>query len=201
MDTPLKLTQKVVFNSQNYFLRKRSFYSDVEAIKSISKFGISKVIDIDANFVLEEFINFKKIDLSLDEYIPLLQKIHSHMKNNLILVHGDFSKYNTTNFNSKPVVMDYEHAHWGNIYEDLGRIILRETSSVENSLNFLESYFNQIPNKKELRDGVLAFCYWQNKIRLEKSLPYAHIPLKRAKRVLLADNSYKSILNSFRSQI
>ena len=198
MNEPFSHTQRVFINSKPYFLRKRSKYSDSEAIKLISNYGISEIIDIDNDFILEEFVNFEKVDLSLDEYVSLLQSIHTNNKDGLSLVHGDFSKFNTTKLNSLSLVIDYEHAHWGNIYEDLGRIILRETISVDESLSFLESYFKSIPDKQELRNGIVTFCYWQNKIRVEKNIPYSNVPLKRARRVLAANNSYDAIINAFK---
>lgn len=188
-------------SGKKYFIKRRSKYSEDSAIRNIAIYGLSNIIDINSEFILESFVDFTKKDLSLEEYVELLHKIHSNNEAGLSLVHGDFSKHNTTFYENEPTVFDYEHAHWGDIYVDIGRVILRETESVEESIGFLKIYFGNIPSLAKIRDGIVNFCYWQNKIREEKHLPYSNVPLIRAERVNSNGNTYSNLIMEFKRPV
>lgn len=182
---------------------KRNFRSEHEAIKEISsRFGLAKVLEIGEDYLLEEFIDFEKIDISLDQLSYLLRNIHSiRNTHGSSLVHGDFSKHNTTLFNGNPKCFDYEYSHFGNVYSDVGRVLLRECRNFRDAVLFFDIYSEGFPESDELRDGLIYFCNWQYELRKEKSLPYQDVPLIRSKRVEDACNKLEDILNAFKSEV
>ncbi len=185
------------------YIAKRNFRSEEEAIKEISqRFGLARVLEIEKDYLLEEFINFEKIDLSLGQLSYLLKNIHS-VKNNsgVSLVHGDFSQHNTTLFEGTAKCFDYEYCHFGNVYADVGRVLLRECGNFEDTELFFNIYSGGFPKSEELKDGLIYFCNWQHELRKEKNLPYQDIPLIRSKRIENVSNKLEDILNAFKSEV
>ncbi len=185
------------------YIAKRNFRSDEEAIKEISsRFGLAKVLEIGKYYLLEEFINFEKIDLSLDQLSYLLKNIHSVRDNSgFSLVHGDFSQHNTTLFDGNEKCFDYEYSHFGNVYADVGRVLLRECGDFEDAELFFNIYSGGFPKSDELKDGLIYFCNWQHELRKEKNLPCQDVPLIRGKRIENVCNKLEDILNAFKSEV
>lgn len=200
-----KLSNRITLVStadQKYLIKKRSFYSEENAIKVISEFGISQVIEVSNEEILETYNPFEKQFLTLKDYARLAQKIHQTKNHGVSLVHGDLSRHNTTLINGKIFCFDYEHTHWGNPFADLGRILLRECESYEDSLFFLETYYsNSLPDINELQNGIIYFCDWQHKIRKEKKLEYSEVPLIRKGRVLKTNLDLENIMYEFKREI
>jgi hypothetical protein len=185
------------------YVAKRNFRSEEEAIKKISsRFGLAKVLEIGNDYLLEEYVEFEKIDLSLDQLSYLLKDIHSIRNNSgLYLVHGDFSQHNTTLFEGNAKCFDYEYSHFGNTYADVGRILLRECRGFKDTELFFNIYSNGFPKCDELKEGLIYFCNWQNELRKEKNLPYQEVPLIRGKRIEKVRNKLEDILNAFKFEV
>jgi hypothetical protein len=183
------------------FLARRGKYSHLEAISLISKYGVAKVIGINKESIIEEFVRFDKMPLTINQLARLAKQIHANKRNNLSLVHGDFSSNNTTLFLGVPRCYDYEHAHFGNIYVDIGRVILRDCNSLQEVEYFFKEYRGDVPSMEELISGLIVFCDWQNKLRVEKNAPYQEVPLVRKARLKRAPKDITSIINSFKEEV
>lgn len=184
-----------------FFLGKRSCFSDTEAILRISKYGLAKIIKIEQDKVIEEFIEFDNKPLDIKQLAYLAKNIHQNKKDLKSLVHGDLGAYNTTLYKNVPKCYDYEHAHFGNNYSDLGRIILRSCKDVTEVANFFNEYGTGTPNPLELKEGLIYFCNWQHKIRCEKGLSYQQVPLIRKQRLEGASEDLVEILKAFKDEV
>ncbi len=184
------------------YIAKRNHRSEPEAIQRLSKYGIAKVFEITESQIFEEYVNFEVIPLGPKNLGSLLKKIHSE-KNSLgtSLVHGDFGEYNTTIINGESKCFDYEYAHFGNTYADIGRVVLRDCSSENDFVDFFANYFRLMPKPDILRKGLIYFCDWQYMLRSEKGLPYANVPLIRKGRLKKARDDLNEILDLFKSEV
>lgn len=187
--------------NRKVFIGKRSKYANSEAIIMISKYGTARVIEVTNNRIIEENIKFSKIKLDLSQMAYLAREIHQNEKNGLRLVHGDLSFNNTTLYNGDPKCFDYEHAHFGNIYVDLGRIILRVCSNIEEIKIFFKMYTGSLPLVGDLKKGLATFCDWQHKVRVEKLAPYSNVPLIRKRRVEESPENLEDVLNRFKAEV
>lgn len=185
------------------FRAKRSISSNKEAIKRVSKYGIAKVLEINEKEIIEEHVNFELNYVNPKNLGKLLRKIHSEKnKHGENLVHGDFGEHNTTIFYGKPKCFDYEHAHFGNTYADIGRVILRDCNTFDEIGNFFKNYSGKIPDPKEMKKGLSYFCEWQHDLRDEKGVAYKHIPLIRKDRLDKTNtNDFKKIIKNFKAEI
>ncbi|MEK6927922.1 MAG: hypothetical protein AABX11_05825 [Nanoarchaeota archaeon] len=181
--------------------KKRSKYSEPEAIMAISRFGISNVIEIGADFIIERYIPFTPFAPTLDQLAELTKRIHRTTHENKNLVHGDLGFNNATVINTIPKCFDYEHAHFGNLYADLGRILLRCCKSDRDVESFFDIYSGRLPDLEVLRGGLIYFCEWQNLIRSEKKLPFSEVPLKRRERLVKTRECLKDILKAFKDPV
>lgn len=194
--------QLITTSDSKYLIKRKSCYSNKEAIKAISKYGISKIVAVNDEQIIETYNPFEKQDISLMDFVTIARQIHQTQNElGLPLVHGDLSRYNTTLVNDTPFCFDYEHSHWGNPFADLGRILLRECKTFEDDLFFLHNYFNGILNINNLQKGIVYFCEWQHKIRKEKNLSYSEVPLIRRERVLKSDLDLENIMYEFKREI
>lgn len=184
-------------------IAKRNFRSDPKAIKLISKkYGLAKVLKIGENYILEEFIDFKRIHPTLEQMSSLLKRIHSEKNEyNVPLVHGDFGPHNTTLINGKIKCFDYEYSHFGNIYSDIGRVLLRNCDNLKDINFFFNIYAETFPEMYKLKKGLIYFCNWQYELRKEKNLPYKEVPLIRAERIKKTKNSLNEIMDAFKSEV
>jgi len=184
-------------------LAKRNFRSEKEAIKKISsKFGVTKVLKIGKDYILEKFVDFNYKKLSLSQLSILLKEIHSEKNNSYLpLVHGDFSSQNTTLYLGEPKCFDYEYSHFGNAYVDIGRVLLRDCNDFKDVKMFFDIYSGNIPNLNLLKDGLIYFCDWQNSLRLEKNLLFEKVPLIRKERIKQASNNLEEIIEAFKSEV
>jgi len=185
------------------YIAKRNFRSDKEAIKLISeRYGFPKVIEIGNDYILEEFVEFKNIYPSLNQMSSLLKNIHSEKNlNKEPLVHGDFGAHNTILVNGEVKCFDYEYSHFGNVYADIGRVLLRGCKNVDDVYSFFNTYSNSIPDIEELKEGLIYFCNWQHDLRKEKELQYQKVPLIRASRILNSDNNLENIIKAFKEEV
>ena len=185
------------------YIAKRNFRSEEEAIKRISsKFGLAKVLKIWDDYLLEEFVDFKQINPSLNQLSFLLKRIHSE-KNvvGLSLVHGDFGEHNVTIINGETKCFDYEYSHFGNIYTDIGRVVLRRCNNFDEVNTFFDIYSDGFPSNDKLKNGLIYFCNWQYELRKEKNLPYQQVPLIRAEKIKKINNDLSEILYAFKSRV
>jgi hypothetical protein len=137
----------------NFFMAKRDYLlSNPLAIKQLSQYGISPALFIGKDYILEEFRDFDKEELTNEELAILLKDIHANKNEKGVLVHGDYSRFNTTKICGHPKCFDYEFSHYGDSYRDLGRIILRECDSEEEVIKFFEVY-GRIPSLDNLKKG------------------------------------------------
>jgi len=185
------------------YLAKRNHKSDSEAIKIISKYGVAKVLEINRDSILEEFVDFKVVPLGPKNLGSLLRKIHSEKDSSGIsLVHGDFGEHNTTRINGEPKCFDYEYAHFGNTYSDIGKVVLRNCDGWESFADFFIYYNKKLPDPEEFKEGLIYFCDWQSSLRLEKDVPYSEVPLVRKNRLLrIKDKNLCRILEAFKSGV
>ena len=185
------------------YLAKRNYRSDFEAIKKISKYGVARVIKINEHSILEEFVDFEIVPLGPKNLGSLLRKIHSEKSSlGISLVHGDFGEHNTTMINNEPKCFDYEYAHFGNPYTDIGKVVLRSCSNENDFLDFFMNYSGGLPKPENFREGLIYFCDWHHLIRLEKGLPYHEVPLIRKSRLEKSDGkNLLSLLDAFKSEI
>jgi len=167
------------------YLAKRNYRSNSEAIQRISsRYGVAKVIEINEDSILEEFVDFEIVALGPENLGLLLKKIHSERNSSGIpLVHGDFGEHNTTIINKELRCFDYEYAHFGNPYVDIGKVVLRSCFDEDDFFEFFINYSNDLPKPENFKEGLIYFCDWQNSLRLEKMLPYHEIPLIRKERL------------------
>jgi|SRR3989338_4528158 len=186
---------------ENKFIGKRSKFSEPAAIIKISKYGIAKVLDITHDSIIQEFVDFEKKDLTLNQLANLARKIHLERDIKGILVHGDLSNNNTSLYFGEEKCYDYEHAHFGEPYADIGRIILRSCKEVNLTREFFMSYSGIIPEVEELKNGLIYFCNWQYKLRIDKGLPFSSVPLERIKRVINADKDFDKIISAFCAKV
>lgn len=183
------------------FIGKRSKFSNPEAILKISEYGLAKVIKIEEDKILQEFIEFNKIQLNITQLASLVKIIHQNKKGNDTLVHGDIGFYNTTLYKGVPKCYDYEHAHFGNAYIDLGRIILRACKNIKEIEIFFNEYCGGIPLNLELKEGFINFCNWQNITRSEKGIPFQQVPLIRKQRLEETSGDLLEILKAFKDEV
>lgn len=186
------------------YLAKRNYRSNSEAIQRISsRYGLAKVIGINEDSILEEFIDFEIVPLGPKNLGSLLKKIHSEKNSSGVsLVHGDFGEHNTTIINGEPMCFDYEYTHFGNPYVDIGKVVLRNCFNEDDFFEFFRNYSNDLPKPENFREGLIYFCDWQNSSRLEKRLPYHEIPLIRKERLKKTNkNNLFSLLDAFKSKI
>ena len=160
------------------YMAKRNHRSDPEAIQRISKYGVMGVKGINKHYIIEEFVDFEIFPLGPKNLALLLKDIHSEKNSfGISLVHGDFGEHNTTMINGKMKCFDYEYAHFGNPYVDIGKVVLRNCSSESDFIEFFMNYLGDLPKPEDFRDGLIYFCNWHHMIRLEKELPYHEVPL------------------------
>ena len=185
------------------YLAKRDHMSSSEAIQRISKYGLAKVLKINEDSILEEFVDFKVVPLGPKNLGSLLRKIHSEKDSSGIsLVHGDFGEHNTTIINGESICFDYEYTHFGNIYSDIGKVVLRDCSGWQEFTDFFICYNGVLPDSNEFKEGLIYFCDWQNSLRLEKEVPYSEVPLVRKNRLLrIKDKNLGRILEAFKSEV
>jgi hypothetical protein len=192
----------IVAERGKFFLSKRSeTLSDASAIERVSDYGIAKVLWIGKSDILQLFVDFDHIPLNLRELTELMKKIHSNKKNDLTLVHGDFSSHNTTIYHGEAKCFDYEHNHWGNPYIDIGRIVLRECLSEGDIKLLFDNYSGGIPPLEELRFGFIAFCKRQYEMRCEKNQVFQKVPKLRAERLLSSGSTLSEILCAFKDPV
>jgi len=185
------------------YIGKRNYRSEPEAISRLSNYGVAKVLKINETNIIEEFVRFNVRKLGPKKLGALLNKIHSETNTlGQSLVHGDFGEHNTTILHSEPKCFDYEYAHFGDIYADLGKVILRDCNNWEGFTDFFSCYAGEIPHAKELKRGLIYFCDWQNSLRIEKQLPYSEVPLHRKNRLRkVKSKSLMEILDAFKSEV
>lgn len=188
----------VIYTSdRKYFIAKRDpVLSDSLAIKEISRYGIAPVIFVGDSYILEGYVEFSGRGLKLEDCGNLLSSIHMNKFEGKSLVHGDFGSSNTTDSDGNPKCFDYEFTHFGDVYRDLGRVILRNCNSPEEMIYFFESYSGKIPSLEELIEGLCSFCDWQNLMR--KNSEFQEIPLIRKRQVKSSKKNIKAIFNSFK---
>ena len=171
----------------------------------LSRFGLTNVLEIGIDYIIEEFIDFQHIPLSLEQLATLLRDIHSAQSFEGYLVHGDYSTGNTTLYEGEPCCFDYEYAHFGrdefDAYRDIGRVVLRSCSNMVEADNFFCIYAGSRPDNDSLREGFSRFCDWQHAMRSEKRLPYAEVPLIRKQRIAMARNTADDIITAFTSGV
>lgn len=200
--TSLRNNQVISSSNGKYFLAKRDpTLSTPKAITKISKFGITPVILIGHNYILEKFIKFEYKAPSLKQLAYLLRDIHNNNYSQGTLVHGDFSKNNTTIYKGNLHCLDYEFSHFGNPYVDIGRIILRECNNEDDINDFFKFYSGGVPPLKLLQEGLSYFCDWQHLIRKRKKFPFQNIPLVRKERISESGKNYKQILKAFKDKV
>ncbi len=181
--------------------KRRSKYSDREAIFDISRYGVARVLEVTDSSIVQEFVQFDLMPPNLRQLAELAYKIHSNSNTKGNLVHGDFGPYNITVSFGDPKCYDYEHTHYGNIYVDLGRVILRSCRDVNEVRDFFTNYSGAIPSTDELREGLISFCEWQHLIRAEKGLLFQEVPLIRRERLFSARSELDDLLEAFKSEV
>ena len=199
-----KIGSKTVLNASGnkYLLYCRSRYSSPSAIWRMSKFSLGKIITVTENLILEQYVPFEMRELSLNEMVHLLKRIHSEKnEEGTSLVHGDFSESNTTAYNKSSVIFDSEHVHWDNIYVDLGRLLLRVCKDKNDIATVFNNYFGHIPLVDPVREGLLRFCDWQYMIRKEKDAEHPEISLIRKHNIFTANNDLDSVMENFKSEV
>ncbi len=185
-----------------FFLSNRSNnLSDISAIKKVSDYGLSPVFWVGDSQILQSFVEFNSAPLNLSELTLLMKKIHSNQKGGLALIHGDFSRWNTVKYSEKAKCFDYEYCNWGNLYVDLGRVILRECKSEKEANLLLENYFGYTPKVEDLREGLITFCQRQYEMRHEKNQSFQEIPKLRIERLLKSNLKIEEILRAFKEEI
>ena len=193
--------KKSLIMRRDNFIGKRSRFSEPSAIIRISKYGIARVLAINQEEIIQEFVEFEKKDLTLNQLASLARKIHSEKDSKGTLVHGDLSKGNTTIYGGEEKCYDYEHAHFGEPYADLGRIILRSCNGASQVSDFFTVYSGRTPGIEEIREGLIYFCNWQYKLRKDKGLSFSEVPLERRKRVIRAGKDFSKIITAFRARV
>ena len=185
------------------YIAKRNYRSEPEAILRLSNHGVARVLEINENSIIEEFIDFEKRKLGLKRLGHLLNKIHSERNHlGISLVHGDFGEHNATLINNEPKCFDYEYAHFGNVYADIGRVVLRDCDSWEDFTYFFSCYTGKIPKPEEFREGLIYFCNWQSSLRADKKLQYSEVPLYRKSRLNKVNGKdLGKILEAFKSEV
>lgn len=192
---------KFLTMGENNFIGKRSKFSEPSAIIRISKYGIARVLAINQKTIIQEFVEFEKKDLTLNQLANLARQIHSEKDSKGTLVHGDLSNNNTTLYEGEEKCYDYEHAHFGEPYADIGRIILRSCDGEDQVRDFFIAYSGRMPGTEEIRDGLIYFCNWQHKLRKDKSLSFSDIPLERRNRVMRAGKNFSRIITAFQARV
>ena len=184
------------------FLARRSkTLSEVSAIEAIAQYGFAPIYLIGKDFILQKNIDFTHRALELDQLTNLLRLIHNNINEGKTLVHGDFGQHNTTFYNGEPRCFDFEYTHWGNPYIDIGRMVLREMGTEEEVIKFFFNYLGNVPRLSELRNGFIAFCQRQYKMRAEKNSKFMYIPLERAKRLSKSKSNFSDLIKAFRDSI
>jgi hypothetical protein len=200
-----KKERGTVITAQNgkFLLTRRSpTLSNASAITKISEYGIARVFYVSATNILQQYLEFTPSNLGLDDLATLIKQIHSVREKQGTLVHGDFSRQNTTRYQNKPYCFDYEHTHWGDPYIDLGRIVLRECKSEEEVKFFFEKYQGSLPSLYDMREGFISFCQRQYEMRHEKDLDFKEVPMIRGARLKKAcNNNLAEILNAFKAPV
>ena len=192
---------KVLYTQDGkYFVARRDpVLSERSAIKLISQYGIIPVILVGDSYILEKYVNFNPKQLKLEDRGKLLGLIHSNNLGGKPLVHGDFGISNTTYFNDAPKCLDYEFTHFGDVYRDIGRVILRNCGSVGEMVHFFDNYPSGIPSPDKLKDGLSSFCDWQNLLRIRKNLEFPEVPLIRKEQVKDSRKNIEAIFKSFKN--
>lgn len=199
---PLKRHEVIIADHGRFLLSARSsLLSHGSAIKSISHYGVGKVLSVGEKHILQEYVEFEQTALTHLQLINLMKKIHRDKKDGLTLVHGDFSRYNTTDHSGSSKCFDYEYSHWGSPYTDIARVVLRECESEKEAEVLLNLYFDGLPSLDELRQGFIIFCLRQYEMRKEKNQPFQDVPLMRAKRLEQKRDTLSEVLHDLRDQV
>lgn len=190
-------------DKEKYFLSKRDpDLSDKSAIEKITGYGISPIMLIGEDYILQRYVDFSKTSaLRIEEMSYLLRQIHSNKGKGGLLVHGDFSRHNTCKLEKVPRCYDYEFTHFGDPFIDLGRIILRELSGPEDIEKFFKVYSNgYLPSTERLKEGLSLFCDWQYLLRKRKNQPHQEVPLKRKEKIIKSSKKdFLDIINNFKT--
>ncbi len=192
-DSCIKIDDELLFIG-----KREPSIGDEEAIREIAKYGIAEIKEVGENYILEQFIEFEHMHLTLEEMAILLKEIHSNNHLGNPLVHGDYSRHNTTRLGGVPKCFDFEFTHYGDPFRDIGRVVLRECPQIEDVYSFLEIYSGKIPPRMELREGLISFCDWQHLMRTRKNVPYQNVPLLRKKQIIGASQNTKGIIQAFK---
>ncbi len=193
---------RLICEKGDFFLGRRSpTLSNSDAISKIGNYGVVPVIWIGIREILTPYKYFKQEELNILQLASLLKAIHSNKTKELVLVHGDFSRKNTTLDTGNPKCFDYEYTHWGNPYIDIGRLILREIKNERELEGFFEHYSGSMPKVADLKEGLITFCERQAKMREEKMSAFQEVPRIRARRINESPKDIHKILEAFTAPV